>query len=173
MIQEKELRTSALPDLEQLRARDIMQPNVLTISEDWHVTHLAEFLTENSISGGPVVSEDGRLLGVVSLTDVVRHDSFPNREPRKHRQHGYYKHALEKEYSDEDLASFRFGLDDEAHVGDIMTPMIFSVEEDASVKEVAVTMVTGRIHRVLVTREDELVGIISALDVLRLLANGD
>ncbi len=172
MIEEKDLR-AAIPILEQLRARDIMQPHVLTISEDWPVTHLAEFLTENSISGGPVVSEDGKLLGVVSLTDIVRHDSFPSRQPRKRLAHGYYKHALETEYSDQDMASFRFGADDQAHVGDIMTPMIFSVEENASVKEVAVTMVTGRIHRVLVTRDDELVGIISALDVLKLLANGD
>ena len=173
MIQEKELPSSTLPNLESIRARDIMQPDVLTISEDWPIAHLAEFLTENSISGGPVVSEDGKLIGVVSLTDIVRHDSFPNREPRKIRSHGLFKHALENEYSDEDLASFRFGTDDQAHVGDIMTPMIFSVEEDATVKEVAVTMVTGRIHRVLVTKGDELVGIISALDVLRLLSNGD
>lgn len=173
MMQEKELRTSALPDLEKLRALDIMQPDVLTISEDWPVARLAEFLTENSISGGPVVSEDGRLIGVVSLTDIVRHDSFPNREPRTGTAHAYYRQALEKDYSDQDLSSFRFGIDDQAHVGDIMTPMVFSVEDDASVKQVAVTMVTGRIHRVLVTRDDQLVGIISALDVIRLLANGD
>jgi len=173
MIQQDPELSPALTNLERLRARDIMKANVLTISEDWPVTHLAEFLTENSISGGPVVSEDGRLVGVVSLTDVVRHDSFPNREPHREKSHGYYRHALEKDYSEQDLSSFRFGEDDETHVGDIMTPMIFSVEEDASIGEVASTMVTGRIHRVLVTRGDELVGIISALDVLRLIGDVD
>jgi CBS domain-containing protein len=173
MIKEQEVPNATIPDLDRLFARDIMEPHVLTISEDWPIAHLAEFLTENSISGVPVVSEDGKLIGVVSLTDVVRHDSFPSREPAKTVGRGYYQHALEKDYTDQDLSSFRFGTDDQSHVGDIMTPMIFSVEEDASVKDVAVTMVTGRIHRVLVTRDGELVGIISALDVLRLLAKSD
>lgn len=173
MIDQTAKTTTPNRDIERLRARDIMQPEVLTISEDWPIAYLAEFLTENSISGGPVVTDDGCLLGVVSLTDVVRHDSFPSRQPRTTAIHGYYRQALETDFSDQDLSSFRFGVDDQAHVGDIMTPMVFRVEEDATVKEVAATMVTGRIHRVLVTREDQLVGIITALDVLRLLSNGD
>ena len=40
--------------------------------------------------------------------------------------------------------------------------------EDASVQEVANAMVTGRIHRVLVTRAKKMVGIISSLDLLPL-----
>jgi CBS domain-containing protein len=53
-------------------------------------------------------------------------------------------------------------------VGDIMTPLVFSVAEDATVQEVAAAMITGRIHRVFVTRAGALVGIISAMDLLPL-----
>ena len=44
--------------------------------------------------------------------------------------------------------------------------MVFSVDETASVQEVASAMITGRIHRVLVTRHNKMVGIISSLDLL-------
>ena len=172
MIRTKELRDAvAATPLEDITAADIMNTNVMTIGYDWPVSYLAEFLTEHSISGGPVVADDGQLLGVVSVTDIVRYDSFPEREPRKEVPPIYYHHALEDLYSPEDLASFRFANDDETRVQDIMTPMLFAVPEDASLRNIAKTMITGRIHRVLVTKGDELVGIISALDVIRLLAN--
>ncbi len=173
MIRTKEPRTADDLGLDELTAEDIMNTEILTISESWPVSYLAEFLTENSISGGPVVSEDGKLVGVVSATDIVRYDSFPNREPDRHATQMYYHHALENAYSDQDLTSFRFASDTETKVREIMTQTIFSVDAEASVKQIANTMVTGRIHRVLVTRRNELVGIISALDVLRILANGD
>jgi CBS domain-containing protein len=50
-----------------------------------------------------------------------------------------------------------------------MTPMIFSVREDTSVQEVADTMLKGRIHRVFVTRDGKLTGIVTALDMLQVI----
>jgi CBS domain-containing protein len=47
--------------------------------------------------------------------------------------------------------------------------MIFSVSEDTSVQEVAETMLKGRIHRVFVTRENKLTGIVTALDMLKVI----
>jgi CBS domain-containing protein len=44
--------------------------------------------------------------------------------------------------------------------------MVFDVSENAPVQDVADTMIRGRIHRVLVTRDSELAGIITALDLL-------
>lgn len=174
MIRTKELRdTIARTPLDEVTAADVMNTEVMTIRHDWPVSYLAEFLTEHSISGGPVVTDEGKLLGVVSVTDIVRHDSFPERRPAKEIAPIYYHHALEDHYSHEDLSSFRFATNDQTTVREIMTPMLFAVPEDAKMLEVAKTMITGRIHRVLVTKGDELVGIISALDVIRLLANGD
>ncbi len=174
MMRTKEVPdTVSRPTLDDITAAEVMNVEVLTIRYDWPVSYLAEFLTEHSISGGPVVTDEGKLLGVVSVTDIVRHDSFPERRPPKEIAPIYYHHALEDHYSHEDLSSFRFASNDQTTVKDIMTPMLFAVPEDAKMREVAKTMITGRIHRVLVTRGDELVGIISALDVIRLLANED
>jgi CBS domain-containing protein len=47
--------------------------------------------------------------------------------------------------------------------------MIFSVSENTSVQEVADVMLKGRIHRVFVTRDGRLAGIVTALDMLKVI----
>jgi CBS domain-containing protein len=41
---------------------DIMQREVLTVENDWPLDQLARFLTDNQISGAPVIAENGSLL---------------------------------------------------------------------------------------------------------------
>ena len=47
-----------------------------------------------------------------------------------------------------------------------MNPKIYSVREDATVSEIATLMLNGHIHRLLVTREDRAVGVITTSDLL-------
>ena len=51
---------------------DVMQREVLAAADDWSLEQLADFLVDNSISGAPVTGEGDELVGVVSLTDIVR-----------------------------------------------------------------------------------------------------
>jgi CBS domain-containing protein len=59
--------------------------------------------------------------------------------------------------------------DSTVRVSDIMTPMIFRVDRDTSLQEIAETMLKGRIHRVFVTEDDRLTGIVTALDMLQVI----
>ena len=152
-----------------LTAKDVMTPNVLPARADWPIERLAEFLIENDISGAPVTAEYGALIGVVSLTDIVRHESLHQREPETKQTHDYYLPVLEYQYAEEEMETFRLDGGSEVTVRDIMTPMIFQVEEDVPVQEVADKMIRGRIHRVFVTRGDNVVGIITALGLLDVL----
>ena len=154
-----------------LTAKEVMTPNVMPARADWPIERLAEFLIENDISGAPVISEYGALIGVVSLTDIVRHDSLHQREPQTQRTHAYYLPVLEDHLAQEEVSTFRFDGGSEVTVRDIMTPMIFQVEEDMPVQEVADKMIRGRIHRVFVTHEDKVIGIITALGLLDVLRN--
>jgi CBS domain-containing protein len=144
-----------------------MTTDVLTAGSDWSLDRLAEFFVENSISGAPVTGTDGKLVGVVSLTDIVRHGNVPVKEPDTHGPHDYYLQPLERRYAREEISSFRIGNEPSATAKDIMTPTVFEVREDASVQEVADAMIRGCIHRVFVTRDDKVVGVISALDMLK------
>lgn len=150
-----------------LTAADFMTTDVLTAPADWPINRLAEFLTEEAISGAPVVSEEGALLGVVSLTDIVRHDSLPEKEPPSHKPHTYYLHTLDHAFAEEELSTFMIHKDTRVRVRDIMTPVVFSTEEDTLIGQIASMMRRGRIHRVFVTREDRVVGVISSLDLLK------
>ncbi len=50
-----------------------------------------------------------------------------------------------------------------------MTPAVFKVSEDTPVQKVADNMIKNRIHRIFVTREETVVGIISSADMLRVI----
>ena len=52
-------------------AKDIMTKKVITVSPLTTVKDLAKSLTENDISGVPVADKTGKLLGIVSATDIV------------------------------------------------------------------------------------------------------
>src|SRR5437667_8823289 len=54
-----------------IRARDVMQSNVLSASPDMTLAALEDFLISKRISGVPVL-EHGALVGIISRSDVVR-----------------------------------------------------------------------------------------------------
>ena len=157
--------------MKRLTAKDVMNKDVLSVGTDWSIEYLTDFLVENGISGAPVTSEDGKLVGVVSLTDIVRHNSLPGNDSRLNSPYDYYRHGLEHQYAKEDIRSLSIGTEPLDTVRDIMTPMIFDVTEDTKVKQVADTMIRGRIHRVFVTREQKLTGVITTVDMLKVIRN--
>lgn len=151
-----------------LTIKDIMTRDIMMAHAHWTLDRLAEFFTDNYISGAPVVADDGELVGVVSLTDMVRHnslhDSFEGNDV-----HEYYHQFLGEQYAREEIAALRIRTEALVTVRDIMTPIIFEVHENATPQEVADAMIRGRIHRVFVTRDKRVVGIVSALDMLRII----
>ncbi len=54
-----------------LRARDIMNPDVITVKKDTPIFEAVKLLVENNISGLPVVEDDMTLTGILSEKDVV------------------------------------------------------------------------------------------------------
>lgn len=152
-----------------LTAKDIMNPHVITVGVDMTVQQLAGFLIEHEISGAPVVDESGKLVGVVSLTDIVQTASEGS-GILQDTQPDFYVRGWE--YKIERDETNQLHIENEGlPVGDIMTPTIFTVPEETSVSEIAKTMIAGRIHRLLVTDGNAVVGIITTLDMLKIIAD--
>jgi CBS domain-containing protein len=145
-----------------------MQREVLAAEADWSLEELADFLVNNSISGAPVVAEQDELIGVVSLTDIVRQNRMQEHGSGMDT-HDVYLFELDRQMGRDELRELHVQYETPVMVRDIMTPMIFSVGEDTSVQEVAETMVKGRIHRVFVTRDNRLTGIVTALDMMKVI----
>lgn len=156
----------------QLTAKDLMTTRILAVPTDMPVEQLAEFLVSHNISGAPVVNEDEALVGVVSLTDLARHEGIPLHRNSSDDRHDFYLRLEIDSLSDfgiEDVESFRIGGSPDITVADIMTPTIFNVHEGTPIQTVADYMLRGRIHRQFVTRGDQVVGVITAMDLLRVI----
>ena len=152
-----------------ITASDLMNPRVLTVSRDLRVSELANFLVAHDISGAPVVDGSGKLVGVVSLNDIA--EALVDDEDED--GDGDRGTAFFASEWDEGLS--RGEIDElppdagELTVVDIMTPEVFTVGEETTVSEIAGRMISSHVHRLLVTREDRVVGIISTSDLLGLL----
>lgn len=158
--------------LEQLRAltvSDVMQRKVLAADADWSLDTLSDFLVDNNISGAPVTAQGDELVGVVSLTDIVRQNQVRDSNTESGATHDVYRYELERHIGREELKIFHTQYDSPVRVRDIMTPVIFSVSEDTRLQEVADTMLRGRIHRVFVTAGARLIGIATTLDILQVI----
>ncbi len=57
--------------LEKIKVRDIMTPEVVTASPDMTLEEAALIMRNHKFGGLPVVEEDGRLVGIITLTDIV------------------------------------------------------------------------------------------------------
>lgn len=152
--------------MKAVTAADVMTRHVVTLRDDRTVEEAAAFLVAHEISGAPVADRNGNLVGVLSVTDIVRdgteNEAGPSPEPARQA------HGWERLMNPEEIKQLRV-----QHVGrlvsDIMTPTVFTVPEDLSVGEVARTMVAGRIHRLIVTHGARPVGIVTPHDLLKLL----
>ncbi len=125
-----------------MRTSDLMQKDVLVVSPELSLEKLESFLTRSDISGAPVVGHDGKLLGVVSRTDLVR--------------------AM----SDEQPGQSADPLGPNPTVEDIMTREVIFAEPGDDIRNVAKQMIDGHLHRVLVVEDGAIVGIVTALDLL-------
>ena len=119
----------------------VMEKNIRTVHCQSTVAEVEALLLEHNISGAPVVSTDGELMGVVSKTDIARFHGDPS-----------------KPASDAEIAYA------------ITTPIAITIDGDATIKEAASLMVKRKIHRLIVVRAGIPIGILTALDIARVVA---
>jgi CBS domain-containing protein len=144
-----------------------MVRTVVCVGPELDVAELMRLFVEQRISGAPVIDADGKPIGVVSKTDIVR-ELCENPDAARTGV------APEREL---DAASdFEFPLESYAGrcVRHIMTPLAILVDETSSVARAAAIMAYERVHRVVVVdRTGHVVGLVSSIDVLRWLARHD
>lgn len=148
-----------------LLAKDIMNREVVCVYVHNDVRELARLLVEKHISGVPVLDERDNLVGVVSQTDVLHYHLSTGQEVIS--ESDFYKRPFHDEIS------FRKGFHVEdfnvATVQEIMTPVLFTATEETPVSELAALMYEKKIHRVLITKDQKLRGIVTTMDLIKLL----
>lgn len=158
-----------------ITAADLMTPDVLTVPEEMTVQELSTFLMDHEITGAPVVDSDGGLVGVVSAVDIA--DMAAGEDSRDDGAEGPGRGFYDRAFEDTLPRGVRDELEPseeqhgEVRVGEIMNPEVYSVPEDATVAQVAMTMLSHHIHRLLVIGDDRVAGIITTSDLLGLLVD--
>lgn len=156
-----------------LTAADIMTRNVTVVRTNDTLATAVHTLRDAHVTGAPVVDEQGRLVGILSISDlVVRPLSTEDGEsvelPPVPLAHGVDRTTW-------DLFDQTAALDhSEAAdtVADRMSKVVTAVTQDAPLVEVARAMCDGHWHRVpVVDGGESLQGIISTMDVLDALVN--
>ncbi len=147
-----------------LAARDIMTREVITVSPDTLVSDLAETLAGKNIGGVPVVDAGGRLVGIVTQSDLV--DRVKNLELGPVINildfHLYF-----------DLPSHMFKRVQKmlgTTVADVMSPKPVTVSPETPVAQIAALMAGQKVHTIPVMDQGKIVGIIGKMDLVRAVA---
>ncbi|MHC5115239.1 MAG: CBS domain-containing protein [Planctomycetota bacterium] len=141
------------------RAEDVMTRNPITVSLDASVRELAEIFDANDISGAPVVDAQGRLVGVVSKTDLI-HRCIEG--PVGSGQESFFA-ALAEGLGGTDLDVDALGT-----VGDFMTAQPVTAAVNEPVATIARRMAAEHVHRVVVIDESkDVIGVVTTLDLLK------
>jgi CBS domain-containing protein len=144
-------------------ARDVMTTDVVTVAPDTPIVEIAQTLLHHHISAAPVVSAEGRILGIVSEGDLMHRPETGTERPRS----WWLALITEPEERARDYVKTHGG-----RASEVMTRDVVAVTDDTPLREIAQLLEERRIKRVPVVREGRLVGIVGRADLLRALASG-
>ncbi len=151
-----------------LKAKDVMTREVVTVSPSTSLKALARVLVEHNITGAPVVNASGDLVGRVSQTDLLLSQLAAQVGRRDYEDIFDLFSASPSVWEEPEM---RHGPGPR-WVEDIMTKHVVVAGEELSVEELASLMAERGIHRVPIVTEGKLVGIVAALDLLKVLSRG-
>ena len=149
--------------------KDLMSTDIMTVPDDMTTDDVARYLIEHEISGAPVVDEQGHLVGVVSMTDIGRNLAEPLEPLDGGSSSGAGSFADDADFTLEGPGQ-RYAEERPVTVRDVMTPAVHQVPVTATAAEVARRMVEQHVHRLVVTRGKEPVGIVTSMDLLKMIA---
>lgn len=147
-----------------MQAKDLMTTDVVSVSMETTLAEVAKIMVEKKISGLPVVNEDGKVVGVLSESDMMDKEF----SPKAPSFWELFVIGIRDERAVEDYRA-RIAKHMAKTAGEIMTKSPVVVDELESVAVVAQIMMANQVKRVLVTRMGEMVGIISRFDFVRLM----
>jgi CBS domain-containing protein len=125
-----------------------MASNVISVRGDDTLSEAIRLLADSHVSGLPVVDSAGRVIGVVSSSDI-----------------------LQAEAETTELSELR-RLRAETLVEEVMTRKPLLISPEADLREAAQQMLYAEVHRLFVEAEGTLVGVISQSDIVRAVAGG-
>ena len=143
-------------------ARDVMVAPVITVGVNATVREVARTLLDKRISAMPVVDGKGKLVGIVTESDLMR-----RAEAGTERRYSWWLEAFQGERA---LAA-DYEKSHAVKISDIMTREVVTAAPEMPLHDIAELLETRRIKRApIVNRNGELVGIVSRANLLQAVA---
>jgi CBS domain-containing protein len=144
-----------------LTVKEIMTRDVCTVHEDTELKELAALFVAHNYKTLPVVDASGKLVGVISQTDLIEQDK-PLHIPTVISLFDWVIYLESpKVFSDEvRKVSAR-------KVGEICAREVITCTPETPVEEVANLMVEHKIHLLPVLDGERLAGVVARFDIIR------
>ena len=148
--------------------RDVMHSDPTTVTVDTSAEDVAKLLGENELPGAPVIDADGRLIGIVTESDLIITD-----EDGEDLHIPHYVQLFGGLIFLEPLRKFeeRLRKAAAATAGDMMTRDPVTVEADDPIRKAGRLIAETGHNRLPVVEDGRLVGVVTRADVLRALAS--
>ena len=144
-----------------MKVLDCMTKDVVTVRPDTSVHGIAELMVKKRISGVPVVSEAGALVGIIGQGDLLhRAEVGTERRSKWWLRMLANSNELARDYTK------AHGLKAE----DVMTRKVISIDANDDLAVAADIMDRQRLKRLPVMRDGKLVGILTRTDLIRVLS---
>ncbi len=168
--------------VERIKASDLMRTDVACLHPEDPIEEAVRLFEEYEIGGAPVIDLSGKLLGVLSVRDIARSEHLREGKIEGARPDLTGENVpLDPDSTDVDAdpdavpvtplrEDYPVETMGRATVADWMSPEVMTVGPKTTLRLVCQIMGRESIHRVFVVEDQRLVGVISALDVVRFLA---
>jgi CBS domain-containing protein len=144
---------------------DVMTPNPIAVKPQTPLPEAIQIIAEEEISGLPVIDDAGKLVGVISETDLMWQETGVDTPP--------YIMILDSVIYLQNPARY----EKEIHkalgqtVGEVMTDRPVSIAPDSSIRTAAHLMHDKKIRRLpVVDQSGQLIGILTQGDIIRMMA---
>src|SRR3954466_2342831 len=137
-----------------MRINELMSSPAMTVWSWRPISEAGRLLLRQGVTALCVVDRDGRLLGVVSRSDLLRHRVA--RDPRAHARPTQLDRTPPP-----------------ATVADVMTKDVLALPPSADEADAAEIMLRDRIRSIPVVEDGRLLGVVSVTDMLRVAVRGD
>lgn len=146
MMSNKHLNLEKLTEqLKQIRAKDMMSDEVITVKKDDSLAEVAELMIKKRISGFPVL-ENGEIIGIITSNDLfLVMDMIKTGE------------LLQNDDTDSSQPSVNFA----------MSTDIVTVNPETNLGEIISLMKYRNIHTLPVMSQNKLVGVIGRRDIFK------
>ena len=148
-----------------LTAREIMTTEVVTVTTETSLKDLARKFVETRHSNMPVVAADGKLLGVISETDLVEQQKPLHIPTVMALFDGVFYLDSEKSFKEQ------VSRVTATTVGELCNKNPVTCSPSATIRELAALMSKHKVHLLPVVENDEMIGVVARLDLIRTLAD--